>query len=102
MATNQIQPYAFEPRRQFVEESDDSGNSGESEGTESSEYDEVRVGNVSWCTCKHCRTMSTERESICCCEMGELNEKLDGKDSVNFERNVKKGARMRFLSCVYI
>lgn len=93
MATNQIQPYAFEPRRQFVEESDDSDNSGESEDIES-DHDEVRAGNVSWCTCKHCRAMSTDRESICCSEMGELNEKLDGKDSVNFERNYKKGARM--------
>lgn len=79
MAENHIQPYAFEPRREIFEENSDSESSNDSEEMES-DQNEMRAGNVSWCTCQQCRVMPTEQESICCQEMGELNQKLDGKN----------------------
>ena len=76
-----IQPYSFEPTREKI-----AGDEPEDESSGSDEMyiniDEVRSGNVSWCLCKSCRPMDTERESICCQEvgLGELNRKRDGKE----------------------
>ena len=73
MAGYHIQPYAFETRKK-VTEGNDLESSRESQEMDS-DHDETRAGNVSWCTCKECRVMPTEQESICRQEMGELNQK---------------------------
>ena len=74
-----IQPYSFEPTWKKI-----AGVEPEYESSGSDEIDinmdEVSSGNVSLCLCKSCRPMDTERESICCQEVGELNRKLDGKE----------------------
>ena len=82
MAAHHIQPYAFEPRREVSEGDNDSESSDESQEMDS-DHEDIRAGNVSWCTCKECRVMPTERESVCCQEMGELNQKLDGTNFNN-------------------
>ena len=55
MAGHHIQPYAFEPTREVIsEENNDSESSDESQEM-GSDNDDMRDGNVSWCTCKECR-----------------------------------------------
>ena len=74
-----MEPYAFEPVRQDTAEEEPDDASSESDEMENA-GDTERVGNVSWCTCGSCRPMETEKESICCQEVAELNQKLDGKE----------------------
>lgn len=81
MESESIQPYTFEPIKPIVEESDSEENSAESDERES-DNGQVRTGNVSWCKCKACRPMDTERESLCCQEMSELNQKLDEASAI--------------------
>ena len=58
-----IQPYSFEPTRKKI-----AGDEPEDESSGSDEIDinidEVRSGNVSWCLCKSCRPMDTERRAF--------------------------------------
>ena len=59
-----IQPYAFEPvrrhviRREFISECDESS-------SDDGDIVKVRVGNTLWCQCGCCRSMASEKESIC-------------------------------------
>ena len=73
-----IQPYAFKPvrrhvvRREILSESDESS-------SDDGDIVEVRVGNTLWCQCGCCRPMASEKESICCQEISQLDIKIEGK-----------------------
>lgn len=42
------------------------------------ELEDERVGNTAWCQCGLCEAMETRVESICCTEIGNLEEKVMG------------------------
>ena len=75
-----IQPYAFEPvrrhviRREFISECDESS-------SDDGYIVKVRVGNTLWCQCGCCRSMASEKESICYHEISQLDIKIEGKSS---------------------
>ncbi|KAJ8049558.1 P2X purinoceptor 7 [Holothuria leucospilota] len=52
------------------------------EGTGSSddepELEEDRIGNTAWCQCGLCEAMESRVESVCCTEIGKLEEKVMG------------------------
>ena len=64
-----LKPYDFEPEIPFVEE----------EVNEESKKT-TRVGNVDWCTCRECKAMDTDTESLCCLDTNEVpDEHFEGK-----------------------
>ncbi|XP_069133573.1 uncharacterized protein [Argopecten irradians] len=58
----------------FEPEADPSSDEGNSEGD--LEVRALRVGNTEWCRCGHCPAMPTEKESLCCKEMDQVQNKL--------------------------
>ena len=72
----QLMPYQFEPEyaadeRRNAEQSDSSSD----EEPDEVDLDTLRVGNSNWCTCALCGPMPTPRESLCCRELRELDDK---------------------------
>ena len=61
-----LEPYRFEPERVPDE------NHASDDENEVSE----RLTNLSWCTCGHCELRETVRESICCLEEPESENKF--------------------------
>ena len=70
-----IAPYRFEPESLWStsEESDSDDTNSQASFTE-------RLGNTSWCSCAKCLTMPRAVECICCRELAEVEECLEGSD----------------------
>ena len=68
-----IAPYRFEPESLWStsEESDSDDTNSQASFTE-------RLGNTSWCSCAKCLTMPRAVECICCRELAEVEECLEG------------------------
>ncbi|XP_075698604.1 uncharacterized protein LOC142663710 isoform X2 [Rhinoderma darwinii] len=51
-----------------------------SPGSEADEYEEdpSRVGNNEWCSCQHCIPMPTALESVCCQQIDNARENMEG------------------------
>lgn len=96
-----IQPYSFEPQRRALTSSNqnqDAENGAEngthaehrpvhdvSDSESDSEWDGLdvetegwRLQNTLWCTCGHCAPLPTIRENLCCKEMEQIKDKIDG------------------------
>ena len=70
-----ILPYRFEPDNLWSssEESDSDDSDSQASFTE-------RLGNTSWCSCAKCLPMPRAVECICCRELSEVVECLEGSD----------------------
>ena len=73
--SNVIAPYIFEPESLWStsEESDSDDTNSQASFTE-------RLSNTSWCSCTKCLTMPRAIECICCRELAEVEEHLEGSD----------------------
>ena len=40
------------------------------------EQKNARCGNIDWCSCKKCRIMASENESLCCYDNNEVPEEF--------------------------
>lgn len=80
------QCYDFEPtmsEEQYSEMMADAKAKGEhgsnlSDDEPELELEDERIGNTAWCQCGLCETMESRVESICCTEIGKLEEKVQG------------------------
>ena len=68
----EIEPYAYEPLRE---------RESQASGQESDLAQENRLGNAEWCQCCNCENWSeqTNRDCVCCVELDEVNDKLQGR-----------------------
>ncbi|KAK8772905.1 hypothetical protein V5799_012562 [Amblyomma americanum] len=69
-------PYLFEPDAS-PQGSSTAPPSSDSSSLAASESDEafLRVGNVNWCSCKHCAVMTEKEDCLCCQEVPEITGK---------------------------
>ncbi|KAJ8889788.1 hypothetical protein PR048_009291 [Dryococelus australis] len=66
MGEKTLKPFQFEPDRDDWPDS-------ECQDNERSEVNTVgRARDHSWCLCKNCVTMTTDEESMCCCELDNV------------------------------
>ncbi|XP_065900520.1 P2X purinoceptor 7-like isoform X1 [Dysidea avara] len=73
---SEVMPYRFEPVYESrLEEREESFSL---LAVEREETEADRVGNIDWCRCGHCIVMATQRESICCKEIEQINSLLEG------------------------
>ena len=64
-----LRPYEFEP--EISDGSSDGSAEDNNDSEEDDEEDDVatrRIGNIEWCSCGRCRSMTTYQESVCCKE----------------------------------
>ncbi|XP_065907798.1 P2X purinoceptor 7-like isoform X2 [Dysidea avara] len=72
---SEVMPYRFEPVYESrLEEREESFGL---LAVEREETEADRVGNIDWCRCGHCIVMATQRESICCKEIEQINSLLE-------------------------
>ena len=72
-----IQPYSFEPVKSNRSSIEDLTTDNSSESEDETSSITTRLGNTEWCSCGNCRPMSQEKESICCQEVSQLDNKLE-------------------------
>ena len=73
-----LKPYQFEPEKEVVSETDESGeDSEESDGESQNLATNERVGNTAWCECSQCKVENREIDCLCCQEVAALNERFD-------------------------
>ena len=70
-----VLPYRFEPDSLWSSSEDSDG-----DDTDSQASFTERLGNTSWCSCAKCLPMPRAVECICCCELSEVVERLEGSD----------------------
>ena len=58
-----LKPYDFEPTIEYNSSSSDD---------ETSQKEDLRMGNIYWCMCGKCQVMETETESLCCLDTNEV------------------------------
>ena len=68
-------PYRFEPDSLWSSNEDS-----DSDDTDSQVSFTERLGNTSWCSCAKCLPMPRAVECICCRELSEVVERLEGSD----------------------
>ena len=68
-------PYRFEPDSLWSSSEDSNG-----DDTDSQASFIERLGNTSWCSCAKCLPMPHAVECICCCELSEVVERIEGSD----------------------
>ena len=73
--SNVILPYRFEPDSLWSSSEDS-----DSDDTNSQASFTERLGNISWCSCAKCLPMPRAVECICCRELSEVVEHLEGSD----------------------
>ena len=64
-----LKPYNFEPTVSDIENTDWEVSSSTMQTKKAKK--EWR-GNLDWCLCGKCKTLSTNAESLCCCEKNEI------------------------------
>ena len=72
---NVILPYRFEPDSLW-----NSSEESDSDDTDSQVSFTERLGNTSWCSCAKCLPVPHAVECICCHELSEVVEHLEGSD----------------------
>lgn len=65
------EPYRFEPERVGDIDEGNNGSDEENDGVE-------RLSNLNWCLCGRCEVRETARECVCCVEVPESENKLEG------------------------
>ena len=73
--SDEILPYRFEPDSLWSSSEDSDG-----DDTDSQASFTERLGNTSWCSCAKCLPMPRAVECICCRELSEVAERLEGSD----------------------
>ena len=74
-------PYVLEPPYKAKIKNKDCSSEEESSNSENGE-ENVRIGDRSWCVCGCCDCMPSEKESVCCAELGWLQHKREERQCV--------------------
>ena len=73
--SDMILPYRFEPESLWSSSKESNSNDTDSQASSTE-----RLGNTSWCSCVKCLPMPRAVECICCRELSEVVERLEGSD----------------------
>ena len=68
-----LKPYDFEPT---VSDNENTDGEISSSAMQTKEAEKERKGNLDWCHCGKCKTMSTNAESLRCRQKNELSDEI--------------------------
>ena len=76
-----LKPYNFEPT---VSNSENTDREVGSLAMQTKEAEKEQKGNLDWCLCGKCKTVSTKAESLCCHEKNELSDIILNSNFLHF------------------
>ena len=78
---DKLKSYDFEP---IVSDNENTDGEVSSSTMETKEAEKERKGNLDWCLCGRCKAMSTNTESLFCCEKNEVSEEILNGNFLHF------------------